>query len=58
MGPIKAQFAGEATYFINGDDSGSVSGEGKDSLSNSRANGELVFLCRPHRNRLLSFRSN
>jgi aerobic carbon-monoxide dehydrogenase small subunit len=44
MGPIKAQFLGEATYTL--DDarrSGSVVGGGRDSLSNSRASGELQF---------------
>ena len=48
MGPIKAQFAGAATYVTNGTDrSGSVVGAGRDSLSNSRASGELLFSVSP-----------
>jgi aerobic carbon-monoxide dehydrogenase small subunit len=44
MGPIKAQFLGEATYTLDDSKkSGSVVGGGRDSLSNSRASGELQF---------------
>lgn len=48
MGPIKAQFLGEAIYAL--DDltkSGSLVGGGRDSLSNSRASGELQFRMSP-----------
>jgi aerobic carbon-monoxide dehydrogenase small subunit len=45
LGPIKAAFTGEATY--SRDDAaktGTIVGGGKDSLSNSRANGSLRFV--------------
>jgi aerobic carbon-monoxide dehydrogenase small subunit len=48
MGPIKTQFLGEAIYAL--DDltkSGSLVGGGRDSLSNSRASGELQFRMSP-----------
>jgi aerobic carbon-monoxide dehydrogenase small subunit len=44
MGPIKAQFHGEAIYALEDrTKSGSMVGGGRDSLSNSRASGELQF---------------
>jgi carbon-monoxide dehydrogenase small subunit len=48
MGPIKAQFLGEAIYTLDERTrSGSLIGGGRDSLSNSRASGELHFRMSP-----------
>lgn len=55
MGPIKAHFAGDATY--KRDDAkkaGSVEGSGIDSLSNSRANGSLEFALSPESEKMTS----
>jgi aerobic carbon-monoxide dehydrogenase small subunit len=51
MGPIKAQFIGEAVYTLDDNaKSGSLVGGGKDSLSSSRASGELQFRMSPSQN--------
>jgi aerobic carbon-monoxide dehydrogenase small subunit len=48
MGPIKAHFVGEASYTRHElNKTGSVIGGGRDSLSNSRASGELQFKMSP-----------
>jgi carbon-monoxide dehydrogenase small subunit len=48
MGPIKAQFIGEANYALEERTrSGSLIGGGRDTLSNSRASGELHFRMSP-----------
>jgi carbon-monoxide dehydrogenase small subunit len=48
MGPIKAQFLGEAIYMLDERTrSGSLIGGGRDTLSNSRASGELHFRMSP-----------
>jgi carbon-monoxide dehydrogenase small subunit len=48
VGPIKAQFVADATYARDEEArTGVIAGSGKDSISNSRINGEMAFALKP-----------
>lgn len=48
VGPIKAQFVADATYTRDeAARTGLIAGSGKDSISNSRINGEMAFALKP-----------